>query len=343
MRVDLFDYELPSERIAQQAARPRDSSRLLILDRQTGQMQHRHFRDIVDYLQAGDVLVVNDTRVIPARIYGTRAKTGGKWEGLFLQATVDGWELMSQTRGKPEPGEKIIVEKADWTLTLLQRTPNKTWIARPSREGSPEELLQDIGHVPLPPYIRGGHDEANDAERYQTIYAANPGAVAAPTAGLHFTPELLEQLQKKGVSLERVTLHVGPGTFLPMTAEETEDHVMHYEWCQMTADVAHRLKEAKQAGGRIVAVGTTAVRTLETAAALGKEGQGYVGSTNLFIVPPYEFRAVDTLITNFHLPKSTLLMLVSAFAGRERTLDAYREAIELGYRFYSYGDAMLII
>lgn len=343
MRVDLFDYELPPERIAQHALEPRDSSRLLILDRQTGKLEHRVFRDIVDYLHAGDLLIVNDTRVLPARLYGTRTKTGGKWEGLFLQSTADGWEMMAQTRGKPEIGETITIEGADWHLTLLERTPNKTWIVRPSKEGSPEELLSPVGHTPLPPYIRGGHDEANDQSRYQTVFADKPGAVAAPTAGLHFTPELLESLQRKGVMLEKVTLHVGPGTFLPMTVEETDEHVMHFEWCQLTPAVARRIRDVKNSGGRVVAVGTTAVRTLETAALQGHQEHGFSGSTNLFIVPPFEFKMVDCLITNFHLPKSTLLMLVSALAGREAILAAYREAIEKEYRFYSYGDAMLIL
>jgi S-adenosylmethionine:tRNA ribosyltransferase-isomerase len=249
---------------------------------------------------------------------------------------------MTQTRGKPKPDETIIIDKADWTLNLLRKTNRNTWIACPSRNDSPETLLNNIGHTPLPPYIRGGQDDEKDPKRYQTVYATHPGAVAAPTAGLHFTQELLDRIIEKGITVERVTLHVGPGTFLPMTVEDTQDHVMHHESCQITPEVARRLQEIKKREGRVIAVGTTSVRTLETAAAR-TNGEGFAGSTNLFITPPYDFQAVDALITNFHLPRSTLLMLVSAFAGRERTLSAYRKAIEMGYRFYSYGDAMFLI
>lgn len=342
MRVDLFDYELPPERIAQYPAEPRDSSRLLILNRESGSIGHRSFRDIVHELRAGDTLVLNDTRVLPARLLGRREKTGGHWEGLFLAVRDDGWELMTRTRGKPLPGEIVRIDRASWNLELISKTAEGTWIARPSVTGTPADLLPGVGHIPLPPYIRGGKDEENDSERYQTVYASSAGAVAAPTAGLHFTPDLLERIRQRGVSIEKVTLHVGPGTFQPVSVDDTADHLMHTEWCELTSEVAQRLKAVRLAGGRVVAVGTTAVRTLETAAARAAFGENYRGDTNLFITPPYDFKAVDAMITNFHLPKSTLLMLVSAFAGRERILDAYRDAIREGYRFYSYGDAMFI-
>jgi S-adenosylmethionine:tRNA ribosyltransferase-isomerase len=346
MRVDTFDYELPPERIAQRPVEPRDSSRLLVLKRSDRSIEHRTFRDLPEFLSPPDILVVNDTRVVPARLYGTRLQTGGRWEGLFLTETPQGWELMTQTRGKPLPGEIIAVDGADWTLELVKRTTNNTWIARPSATGRAWSLLEAAGHIPLPPYIRKGQDEPADRERYQTIYADRPGAVAAPTAGLHFTKELLTTLRQKGIDQQRVTLHVGAGTFLPVTADETSQHVMHEEWCELSPDVARSLASARAQGGRVVAVGTTVVRTLESAAACSSEDyprDGFSGSTNLFIVPGYQYRAVDALITNFHLPKSTLLMLVAAFADTEFVLDAYREAVRQEYRFYSYGDAMLIL
>jgi S-adenosylmethionine:tRNA ribosyltransferase-isomerase len=343
MRVDLFDYELPPQRIAAFPAEPRDSSRLLILDRNSGALQHDHFRNLPHHLKAGDVLVVNDTRVLPARLLGCRTKTAGRWEGLFLRADGERWELMTKTRGKPEPGEVIAVEGADWFLTLLEKTGRSTWLAQPSRSAPPHELLAGVGHVPLPPYIRGGKDRPDDQANYQTVFADRAGAVAAPTAGLHFTPGLITNLEKAGVPLVRVTLHVGPGTFQPVTADDTKAHVMHEEWCELSPDAAHRLRAARVAGGRIIAVGTTSVRTLESIVHQHGDLVPWQGHTRLFIVPGFEFRAVDALITNFHLPKSTLLMLVAALAGRENTLHAYREAIHLHYRFYSYGDAMLII
>jgi S-adenosylmethionine:tRNA ribosyltransferase-isomerase len=346
MRIDTFDYELPVERIAQRPVEPRDSSRLLVLNRTDQSIQHRHFRDLPEYLHPPDTLVVNDTRVIPARLYGVREETGGQWEGLFLAENPEGWELMTQTRGKPKAGEKIQIDRAPWHLTLIKRTDSNTWIARPSVSAPAWSLLDSAGHTPLPPYIRKGEDEPGDKDRYQTVYARHPGAVAAPTAGLHFTPQLLKKLQDQGIDRQNVTLHVGAGTFLPVTAEDTAQHVMHAEWCELSPAVAKSLASVRQHAGRIVAVGTTVVRTLETAAANSVEPlpqDGFAGQTDLFIIPPYNFRAVDALITNFHLPKSTLLMLVAAFAGTDFILDAYREAVRQEYRFYSYGDAMLII
>jgi S-adenosylmethionine:tRNA ribosyltransferase-isomerase len=346
MRVDTFDYELPLDRIAQRPAEPRDSSRLLVLKRSDRSIEHRTFRDLPEYLLPPDVLVVNDTRVIPARLYGKREETGGQWEGLFLTETPEGWEMMTQTRGKPKVGERILIDGANWSLSLVRRTESNTWIAQPSVQAPAWSLLQTGGHTPLPPYIRKGVDDSADHDRYQTVYAEKPGAIAAPTAGLHFTQTLLQKLEQKGIERRQVTLHVGAGTFVPVTAEETRDHVMHEEWCEVSPAVSQSLAQIQQQQGRIVAVGTTVVRTLESAAAMTGEAfpeAGYVGSTNLFITPPYTFRAVDALITNFHLPKSTLLMLVSAFAGTDFVMEAYRLAVEQQYRFYSYGDAMLIL
>lgn len=348
MRVDLFDYELPADRIAQHPVEPRDASRLLVLDRRTGRRQHRQFHHVGEFLHPGDVLVVNDTRVIPARLLGRRQKTGGAWEGLFLREIDGVWELMTKTRGKPAAGEFIEIARSDnrrpasWELELLEKTTVGTWLARATVASPALSLLLDAGRVPLPNYIREGAEGPGDRDRYQTVYAHEPGAVAAPTAGLHFTQQLLDELLSRGIHLESVTLHVGPGTFQPVSVDDTRDHKMHSEWCEISADVALRLNGARDTGGRIVAVGTTSVRTLETASRATGRLVSYQGATDLFICEPYEFRAVDAIVTNFHLPRSTLLMLVCAFAGRDMALDAYRDAIAKGYRFYSYGDAMLI-
>jgi S-adenosylmethionine:tRNA ribosyltransferase-isomerase len=304
-------------------------------------------RDLPELLSPRDTLVFNDTRVIPARLVGRRDRTGARWSGLFLTADEHGvWQILSKTRGKLEPGESISVVSWDTrrtlTLRLVAKLEGGTWAAVPDEEGSPLEILGRVGRVPLPPYIRDGEMVAEDADRYQTVFAAQPGAVAAPTAGLHFTPELLAQIRERGTREEFVTLHVGIGTFRPITAERLADHPMHTEWCSISAGVVSRLKETRQAGGRVVAVGTTVARTLETAAA-GSELAPFSGPTNLFIRPPYEFRATDALLTNFHLPRSTLLILVRTFGGDRLIQRAYEQAIAERYRFYSYGDAMLIL
>lgn len=343
MQVSVFDYDLPGELIAQAPVEPRDASRLLVLDRRAGGVVHRMFSEIGKYLNPGDCLVLNDTRVLPARLLGRRATTGGKWEGLFLREACGQWELLCRTRGKPRSGERIAIDGADFALELTSPTPDGTWWARPTVDRPTVELLERAGHVPLPPYIRGGRDSAADRQAYQTVFARRDGAVAAPTAGLHFTPALLEQLRDRGVLQEFVTLHVGPGTFRPVLATDTQDHRMHSEWCELTPAAAERLRAVRQAGRRIVAVGTTSVRVLETAAASGGSLEPFSGPTDLFITPPYDFRVVDGLLTNFHLPKSTLLMLVCAFAETETVLKAYRTAIAERYRFYSYGDAMLVL
>jgi S-adenosylmethionine:tRNA ribosyltransferase-isomerase len=339
----LFDYELPKHLIAQQPAPERDQARLLVLRRATGQVTHHRVRELPELLSPGDLLVLNDTRVLPARLYGRRERTGGKWEGLFLGQTPDGaWKLLGQTRGRLTAGERVVIEPGPLRLTLLAQTADGHWLARPSEPGTPEELLARYGHVPLPLYIRKGHDEPADQDRYQTVYAQRPGAVAAPTAGLHFTPTLFDRLAERGIARTFVTLHVGAGTFQPIQVEDVTAHRMHREWAELPQAAADALAACRERGGRVVAVGTTTVRVLETVAAAGPV-RPWSGATDLFIRPPYEFKCVDALLTNFHLPRSSLLVLVSAFAGLEQIKHAYRVAVEQGYRFYSYGDAMLIL
>jgi S-adenosylmethionine:tRNA ribosyltransferase-isomerase len=340
--MPFLDYDLPSRLIAQHPAEPRDSSRLLLTDRTSGRIEHRQFRDLPEILRPGDLLVLNDTRVVPARLVGARERTGGHWEALFLREATPGvWELMAQTRGTLLPGEWIRVEPGPLRLELIEKTAEGHWLVRPDRDGSPFDLLSDHGRMPLPPYIRKGQAEPEDAGRYQTVFARQPGAIAAPTAGLHFTPELLERLLDRRIACEHVTLHVGAGTFQPIRTQDFREHVMHREWGQLTESAADAIAAAKASGRRIIAVGTTSVRVLETVAATGPV-RAWSGETGLFIYPPYHFGMVDALITNFHLPKSTLLLLVGAFAGEELIREAYRAAIEREYRFFSYGDAMLI-
>jgi S-adenosylmethionine:tRNA ribosyltransferase-isomerase len=338
-----FDYDLPTNLIAQEPCAERDQSRLLVVRRTTGAIEHRSFADLPRLLSAGDLLVLNDTRVVPARLLGRRARTGGKWEGLFLRVDTDGlWEMLSQTRGRLLTGESIEIEPGPLRLELVRKTSERHWLARPSDAANWREVLARHGQVPLPPYIRKGRAAQGDTERYQTVYARQPGAVAAPTAGLHFTPVLFERLAERGVGVTHVTLHVGAGTFQPIQVEDFRQHRMHREWGDMTAETCRSIAECQRNGGRVVAVGTTTVRVLETVAAMGPL-QPWCGETELFIYPPYEFKIVDTLITNFHLPRSTLLLLVGAFAGNELLRRAYNIAVEQRYRFYSYGDAMLVI
>ncbi|TWU09493.1 S-adenosylmethionine:tRNA ribosyltransferase-isomerase [Symmachiella macrocystis] len=345
-----YDYELPSELIARQPAEKRDGSRLLVLDRSTGTIEHAHITDLPRYLRAGDTLVLNDTKVLPARLLGKRTATGGAWEGLYLGCDAEQrWQILSKTRGKLQPGESITLlpahpadSAAEFHLTLLERDDDGGWFARPEREGDAVEILRQFGTVPLPPYIERELATSDDWQRYQTTYARSYGAVAAPTAGLHFTPELLEECRQQGVGQEFVTLHVGIGTFRPISVENLDEHRMHEEWCELDATVAQQLRNTRSQGGRIVAVGTTSVRTLESAARNGKIA-AYQDQTDLFIRPPYTFQAVDVLLTNFHLPKSSLLVMISAFASYDLIRQAYAEAIAQQYRFFSYGDAMLIL
>jgi S-adenosylmethionine:tRNA ribosyltransferase-isomerase len=350
MRVADFDYELPPEMIAQRPLSPRDASRLLVLHRDSGEIEHAHFRDLPQYLQPGDLLVANDSRVIWARLYG-RKRTGGRVEVLLLRQLAPGqWEaLVGGQRiregvelilgeGRVPAGNHGAVEKGTVLVARVEeaRADGTRVLSFPTEVGP---LLEKVGVVPLPPYI---HEPLADPERYQTIYARVAGSVAAPTAGLHFTPALVGRLQAHGVRFAFLTLHIGLDTFRPVEVEEVSAHPMHSEWCEVPAVVAAAVAETRQAGHRVVAVGTTAVRALETAAQ-GATVAPFSGWTRLFVTPGYRFRAVDTLITNFHLPRSTLLMLVSAFAGRETILRAYHEAMAQGYRFYSFGDAMFIL
>jgi len=358
-----YNYELPAELIAQHPLPERDTARLLVVGRKTGRLEHRTIADLPDLLHPGDCLVFNDTRVVPARLFGTRESTGGKWEGLFLSVDDSGrWKLIGQTRGRLQPGERIGLSPSTTDspresvfLKLLACDEDGIWTAEPSPRGaspSPRvasrgisaalNVLQTHGTVPLPPYIERSESDPEDVNRYQTVFAEHPGAVAAPTAGLHFTSALLDRLQVRGIETAFVTLHVGIGTFRPISTERLSEHHMHAEWCRITPETAAQLNRVRSGGGRIIAVGTTAVRTLESAVDDG-EIQPIEHETRLFIRPPYPFKAVDALLTNFHLPKSTLLVLVSAFLGREQTLAAYETAVRERYRFYSYGDAMLIV
>ncbi|QUL98488.1 MAG: tRNA preQ1(34) S-adenosylmethionine ribosyltransferase-isomerase QueA [Candidatus Fermentithermobacillus carboniphilus] len=342
MRIDEFDYELPEDLIAQTPALERDKSRLLVVDRRTGSLSHRMFYEVIEYLNSGDILVVNDTKVIPARLMARRS-TGGKVEVLLLrQVEPDIWECLVRPGHKVKVGEKVSVGVGEkgMTGTVLSRTDYGGRMIRWEYKGDWEENLQRLGHTPLPPYIKM---PLSDPSRYQTVYARIPGSAAAPTAGLHFTEELLERIRQKGVVVKSITLEVGLGTFRPVREEIVEHHKMHREHFTVNEETAAAINDARERGGKLVAVGTTVVRALETSALEDGTVRAFSGSTELFIYPGYRFKAVDHLITNFHLPKSTLLMLVSAFAGKELIMKAYHEAIRERYRFYSFGDAMLIL
>jgi S-adenosylmethionine:tRNA ribosyltransferase-isomerase len=342
-----YDYDLPRELIAQYPLENRADARLLVVSRARRRCEHRFVRDLPELLLPGDCLVLNDTRVVPARLIGFRTQTGGRWEGLFLSTQADGaWRLLSKTRGKLAPGESVTLldneGRDDVRLALLEKREGGVWLAQPLVPADTFALLERVGRVPLPPYIRGGEMKPSDRQRYQTVYAQRPGSVAAPTAGLHFTPGLLQRLEERGVRIARVTLHVGLGTFRPMETARVEDHVMHAEWVEIAPEAVATIEAVRSVGGRVVAVGTTAVRVLETAAA-GGPLRPWSGETNLFIHPGHAFRAIDALMTNFHLPRSTLLVLVRTFGGDELIRAAYIEAIRERYRFYSYGDAMLVV
>ncbi|GAB6075903.1 tRNA preQ1(34) S-adenosylmethionine ribosyltransferase-isomerase QueA [Desulfurobacterium crinifex] len=343
MKVSDFDYELPKELIAKFPVEPRDSSRLMVLHRNTGGIEHRIFRDIVAYLKPGDVLVINDTKVIPARLFG-KLETGGKVELLLVrQPGLDTWEVMAKPARKLKEGKRIYFDEELEAVVKGYSGEGRRiveFILKSNKDFM--EKLEEIGHIPLPPYIER-EEKPEDREKYQTVFARKEGAVAAPTAGLHFTEELLQKLKDKGIIIKNITLHVGPGTFKPVKVENVEEHQMDYETYHVPEDTAAEINRAKEEGRRVIAVGTTVTRTLESAAEKDGKVKPGEGSTNLFIYPGYRFKVIDALITNFHLPRSTLLMLVSAFAGRERILNAYREAVEKGYRFYSYGDAMFIL
>ena len=336
-----FDFDLPEELIAQTPLEKRDASRLLVVDKETGAFSDQHFDQIIDQLQPGDALVMNNTRVLPARLYGIKPETGGHVELLLLKNTQgDDWEVLAKPAKRLRVGAHISFGDGRLTATVVEELDHGGRIVRFGYEGIFLEVLESLGEMPLPPYI---HEKLADRERYQTVYAKENGSAAAPTAGLHFTEELLEQIAAKGVKLVYLTLHVGLGTFRPVSVDSLDDHEMHSEFYSLSEEAAQTLRQVKGNGGRVIAVGTTSIRTLET---IGSKFQGQIqadsGWTNIFIKPGYDWKVVDAFSTNFHLPKSTLVMLVSAFAGRSLTLEAYEHAIAEHYRFFSFGDAMFI-
>ena len=340
MKKQDFYYELPEELIAQDPLEERSSSRLLVLDRQSGAVSHHVFREILDYLQEGDCLVINDTKVIPARLIGSKVGTEAKVEVLLLKRKENNiWETLVKPGKKARPGAKISFGDGLLVGEVLEVVEEGNRLVRFSYEGIFEEILDRLGQMPLPPYIT---HQLQERERYNTVYAVHEGSAAAPTAGLHFTPELLQEIEKKGVDIARVTLHVGLGTFRPVKAEEITDHHMHSEFYQIQEEAAEKINRAKSGNGRVICVGTTSCRTVESAADENGRIQAGSGWTEIFIYPGYRFKVLDGLITNFHLPESTLIMLVSALAGREQVMKAYEEAVEERYRFFSFGDAMYI-
>ncbi len=345
MNINDFDYHLPEELIAQQPADKRDFSRLLVVHRDTGKIEHKHFYDVLDYLNPGDCLVMNNSKVLPARLFGTKAETGAKVEFLLIKRLHgDVWESMVKPGKRLKPGDSVIFSD-DFKADIIDYGEDGTRIVEFKYNGIFMERLEELGKMPLPPYIER-ESVLSDKDRYQTVYCKEEGSVAAPTAGLHFTEELLEKAKAKGVKLAYVTLHVGIGTFRPVKCENIEDHQMHFEEYEITQENADIINETKAAGGRIISVGTTSTRTMESAA-VEKDGKHAMaageGSTGIFIYPGYEFKIIDSLITNFHLPKSTLLMLISALYNREDILKVYETAVKEEYRFFSYGDAMIII
>ena len=363
-----WQFELPAELIASRPAETRDGARLLVVDRQTASITHARIRDLPELLRPNDLLVFNNTKVLPARLFGFRTTTGGRWEGLYVEeVSPQHWHILSDTRGRLQPGETITVHPAygdgsgndlnrgagdsqgpeNLVLTLIEKREDGGWIAAPNSSAPSLELLEQFGSLPLPPYMGRKLADQDDQKRYQTQFASEPGAVAAPTAGLHFTESLLEECRSRGIQKAELTLHVGIGTFRPVVAERLADHKMHEEWCRLPPGTCEMVLQTQQRPGRVIAVGTTSVRTLESAAQAtmgsGNVLQPWQGRTNLFIQPGYKFQAVDCLLTNFHLPGSTLLVLVAAMAGYDLIMEAYRQAISERYRFYSYGDAMLIV
>lgn len=336
-----FYYDLPEELIAQDPLEDRSSSRLLVLNKETGKTEHHVFREIIDYLEPGDCLVVNDTKVIPARLIGVKEETGAKIEVLLLKRGAgDVWETLVKPGRKAKPGTRISFGDGLLTGEVVDVVDEGNRLIRFEYEGIFEEILDQLGQMPLPPYIT---HQLQDKDRYNTVYAAHSGSAAAPTAGLHFTPELLAQIEKKGVEIARVTLHVGLGTFRPVKVDDVENHHMHSEFYMIDEEAAAKINKAKDDGKRVICVGTTSCRTIESAADENGRLSPCSGWTEIFIYPGYQFKILDALITNFHLPESTLIMLVSALAGREHVLAAYEEAVEKRYRFFSFGDAMLVI
>ncbi|MGW9857335.1 S-adenosylmethionine:tRNA ribosyltransferase-isomerase [Staphylococcus hominis] len=341
MNVEEFDYHLPESLIAQTPLKNRDQSRLLVLGRETGKIEHKHFTDVIDYFKPGDTLVLNDTRVMPARLFGLKEETGAKVEMLML-TRIEGndWEVLLKPAKRIKVGNTLSFGEGKIIAECIKELEQGGRIMRLHYEGILEERLDELGEMPLPPYIK---ERLDDPDRYQTVYAKESGSAAAPTAGLHFTDELLQKIKDKGVNIAFITLHVGLGTFRPVSVEDINDHEMHSEYYQMTEETADILNQTKENGHRIISVGTTSTRTLETIRRDYEQFIATSGWTDIFIYPGFEYKAIDGLITNFHLPKSTLVMLVSAFSSREYILHAYKEAVKLKYRFFSFGDAMLII
>ncbi len=340
MKTDDFDFDLPEYLIAQTPLEKRDESKLLVLDKETGNIEHKHFYDILDLLNKDDVLVLNDTKVMPARLYGVKENTNAHIEILLLKETrKDEWECLVKPAKRVKVGTKVIFGNNDIEATCVEEKEEGIRIFKLKYDGIFYEVLDLLGEMPLPPYI---HEKLKDKNRYQTVYAKNEGSAAAPTAGLHFTSELLDKIKDKGIKVEYITLHVGLGTFRPVNVEDVSKHKMHSEFYIMSKKTAEVLNEAKARGNRIISVGTTSTRTLETIMNLYGEFRECSGWTDIFIYPGYKFKAIDALITNFHLPKSTLVMLVSALAGKENIMKAYNEAIEMEYRFFSFGDSMFI-
>ncbi len=341
MKRQDFYYELPEELIAQDPLEDRQSSRLLVLDKESGAISHHIFREITDYLKEGDCLVINDTKVIPARLIGSREGTNAKIEILLLKRKENNvWETLVKPGKKAKVGTRISFGEGLLTGEVIDIVEEGNRLIRFTYEGIFEEILDQLGQMPLPPYIT---HQLEDKNRYQTVYAVNTGSAAAPTAGLHFTPELLKKIEEKGVAIARVTLHVGLGTFRPVKVDEITDHHMHSEFFRIDEEAAEKINHAKDTGNRVICVGTTSCRTIESAADEKGRLKACSGWTEIFIYPGYRFKVLDCLITNFHLPESTLIMLVSALAGRENVLRAYEEAVEEGYRFFSFGDAMLVV
>jgi S-adenosylmethionine:tRNA ribosyltransferase-isomerase len=337
-----FEYDLPDDLIAQYPLAERDHARLLVIRTSTGAIEHHTVRDLPELLTPGDRLVFNETKVIPARLIGHRNRTGGQWECLAIRETTDGvWECLAKTRGYPANHETFTSDTG-LTLELMGRTQDKHWLLQPSVDDSMDNLLLCFGHIPLPPYIRKGRDEAADQTRYQTVFAKTAGSVAAPTAGLHFTTELLKRLADRSIPQSKVTLHVGLGTFSSINTENPLEYKIHSEWCEVNDATVGQIQETKMNRGRVIAVGTTTTRTLETAADNGQLTP-YRGETSIFIHPPYSFKVIDGLLTNFHLPRTTLLLLVQSLCGSDLLKRAYDIAIREKYRFFSYGDAMLIL
>lgn len=340
MKTSDFYYDLPQELIAQEPIEKRDCSRLMVLDKINGQIEHKHFYDIVDMINPGDTLILNDTRVIPARLYGVKEDTGGAIEFLLLnKKSLDTWEVILKPGRRAKPGARFVFGNGELKAEILNVINDGNRLVKFEYDGVFENVLEKLGEMPLPPYIT---KKLEDKDRYQTVYAKNNGSAAAPTAGLHFTPELLEELKNKGVNIGYVTLHVGLGTFRPVKADEITEHKMHSEFYVLPEETAELINNTKAAGKRVISVGTTATRTLETAGMNGMPLKGSSGWTDIFIYPGKEFHVIDALITNFHLPESTLIMLVCTLAGKENVLNAYNEAVKEKYRFFSFGDAMFI-